>query len=130
MSINPPNFANMDSLEIRQYMADLGFVSRDDMSYFGWGIDNNGHKLIGYGIWFKHWRWHGTRSSDVTFHEHVSPEDLNQYQIIEAVRRCAKRAIDAWNNCPNFVPRQMPDGSMAVDEIATKYAFPNYAKEQ
>lgn len=102
------NLSMNEIYQIRLEMKELGWESNDQLSTLGW---QNGY---GYSIWFERYDWHGKSTSSITgnhvcFHEHE--KDGSDYEkVLEAVKKCADKAKQAWIDFPCSIPHQYADG--------------------
>jgi hypothetical protein len=114
MNNNIFRYATVEELKI--YMSQKGWRSKDQVSNLGWG---DGDKY-GYSIWFERWDWHGKNGADVCFHAHTG--DLSK--IHDVVEKAALMALKAWEEYQDCVPSQCLDG-VKKDEIKTKILYNN-----
>lgn len=88
-----------DPLEIRRYMADQGWRSRDSIDFDGasWS----------YVIWFYRRDWHGTWINE--------PVEVSAHSGLDAtgetVRRAAREAAQLWKTFPDKVPGRFFDSA-------------------
>lgn len=100
------------SMEIRLYMKDKGWDSKDTISKIGWGDE------YGYSIWFERSDWHGRRTfaltgSRVSFHYHT--DNLDEDNINFIVKTCALQALKAYDDFPNSIPCMNAKGKTVPD---------------
>lgn len=112
-----PILKDMNAMEIRKFMTEKGWHSKDRLSSLGWG------NKFGYSIWFSRWDWHGKKTAtiiggDVTFHEHTD----NLSNIGETVRKCAYKALKAYEDFPTSIPYQNVKGEK-VEEKNLPYTW-------
>lgn len=99
----------MDKLyDLRLQMKQLGWESEDSLTPMGW---KNGY---GYTIWFRRYDWHGKNAVSITGHEvcfYESEKHGADYNAVyKAVKKCADKAVKAWNDFPKSIPCQNING--------------------
>jgi hypothetical protein len=88
--------------QVRQYMALLGWESKDQITSSGWGVDKEGKPVFGYMIWFRRWSWHGI-FCDVRYFGHtVKSTDPDQMEIVTKI--AAETALRAWETFVDVLP--------------------------
>jgi len=106
------DFSNMNSIEIRRFMAEKGWHSKDSLTDSGWG------NKFGYIIWFYRDDWHGKdvyfiTGSGVCLNESTS----NLFEIDEIVRKCAYKSLKAYKDFPKSIPYQNAKGEIVEEKL-------------
>ena len=107
------------AIEIRLYMASLGWNSDDRLTSTGWGKDENGNPKFGYSIWFERWNWHGKQCAANKYHAHTD----NLSKIDQITQIAADIALKAWANFtePGWQPNQLADGTLVENYVRRSF---------
>jgi hypothetical protein len=112
------------SWEVRAAMACAGWISEIRLTEMGTTSKSDERY---FQVWFSRWDWHERRTDKVTFHSgvRVNAKDgaVSESVMLDAAKRAALRACDAWERFPKSVPTQGANGEVLVNNVATKYAF-------